>query len=134
MSRDAIFRYIDAHLDEHISKIQDLVRQPSVSLEREGLRECAELLRRHLAEEFDASCDAYGHEHGISSSIPWPSQSRRHRPESARRDAGVVSDGAHRAVIRSSLVDVLNQDYIRGARARGLEEWRRTRSRMRRCP
>src|SRR6478672_4220041 len=50
MSRDAIFRYIDAHLDEHVSKIQDLVRQPSVSLEREGLQECAELLRRHLAE------------------------------------------------------------------------------------
>ena len=50
MSRDAISRYIDAHLDEHIRKIQDLVRQPSVSLEREGLRECAELLRRHLAE------------------------------------------------------------------------------------
>jgi acetylornithine deacetylase/succinyl-diaminopimelate desuccinylase-like protein len=50
MNRDAIARYIDAHLEAHIGKIQDLVRQPSVSLEQQGLRECAELLRQHLAE------------------------------------------------------------------------------------
>ena len=50
MSRDAISRYIDAHLDSHIAKIQDLVRQPSVSLEKQGLQECAELLRQHLAD------------------------------------------------------------------------------------
>jgi acetylornithine deacetylase/succinyl-diaminopimelate desuccinylase-like protein len=50
MSRDTIFRYIEAHLDSHVSKIQELVRQPSVSLEQQGLRECAELVRQHLAE------------------------------------------------------------------------------------
>lgn len=50
MSRAAISEYIDAHLEAHIGKIQELVRQPSVSLEQHGLRECAELLRRHLAE------------------------------------------------------------------------------------
>jgi len=50
MSRDTIFRYIEAHLDSHVSKIQELVRQPSVSLEKQGLPECAELVRQHLAE------------------------------------------------------------------------------------
>ncbi|HSB67816.1 MAG TPA: peptidase M20, partial [Candidatus Methylomirabilis sp.] len=50
MDRDAISRYIETHLDEHVRKIQALVRQPSVSLERQGLTECAELVRRHLAE------------------------------------------------------------------------------------
>jgi acetylornithine deacetylase/succinyl-diaminopimelate desuccinylase-like protein len=49
MGREAIHRHIDAHLDADIRKIQALVRQPSVSLERQGLRECAELLARHLA-------------------------------------------------------------------------------------
>jgi acetylornithine deacetylase/succinyl-diaminopimelate desuccinylase-like protein len=42
--REAIQAHIDAHLDEHVANIQRLVRQPSVSLEKTGLRECAELL------------------------------------------------------------------------------------------
>jgi len=50
MARQRISEFIDQHLDAHIGKIQELVRQPSVSLETLGLRECAELVRRHLAE------------------------------------------------------------------------------------
>lgn len=42
--RTAIHAHIDAHLDAHIANIQRLVQQPSVSLEKTGLRECAELL------------------------------------------------------------------------------------------
>jgi acetylornithine deacetylase/succinyl-diaminopimelate desuccinylase-like protein len=50
MGREQIHQYIDAHLPSDIRRIQALVRQPSVSLEGQGLRECAELLRRHLDE------------------------------------------------------------------------------------
>jgi acetylornithine deacetylase/succinyl-diaminopimelate desuccinylase-like protein len=50
MARQGIYEFIDRHLDAHIRKIQELVQQPSVSLETLGLRECAELVRQHLAE------------------------------------------------------------------------------------
>jgi acetylornithine deacetylase/succinyl-diaminopimelate desuccinylase-like protein len=48
MNREAIYRYIDDHLDEHIAHIQEWVRQPSVSWDsmpgtRGGMREAAEL-------------------------------------------------------------------------------------------
>ena len=42
--RDAIYAHIDDHLEAHIASIQRLVRQPSVSLEKSGLPECAALL------------------------------------------------------------------------------------------
>ncbi len=44
MNRDAIFQYIDAHLDEHIAHIQAWVRQPSVSWDDLGVAECAALV------------------------------------------------------------------------------------------
>jgi len=47
---DKVSRYIDAHLDEHISKVQDFLRQPSVSAENYGVRECAEILKGYLAD------------------------------------------------------------------------------------
>jgi len=47
---DKVSKYIDSHLDQHISKVQDFLRQPSVSAENYGVRECAELLRDYLAE------------------------------------------------------------------------------------
>ncbi len=40
----AVHAHIDAHIDDHIANIQRLVQQPSVSLEKTGLRECAALL------------------------------------------------------------------------------------------
>jgi len=44
MSKRAIHAYIDQHLDEHIAMIQEYVRQPSVSVTGQGIRECAELV------------------------------------------------------------------------------------------
>ena len=44
MNREAIFRYIDEHQDEHIANVQRWVRQPSVSWDNIGVRECAELV------------------------------------------------------------------------------------------
>lgn len=39
--RQKIHAHIDAHIDAHVEKIREFVRQPSVSLERQGLPECA---------------------------------------------------------------------------------------------
>ena len=44
-SMQAVYDYIDAHADEYIRDLQTLVRQPSVSAQGIGLRECAELVR-----------------------------------------------------------------------------------------
>lgn len=44
MNRDAIFRYIDEHQDEHVANVQRWVGQPSVSWDNIGVRECAELV------------------------------------------------------------------------------------------
>ena len=43
MNREAIHRYIDDHLDDHIAHIQRWVQQPSVSWDNFGTREAAEL-------------------------------------------------------------------------------------------
>jgi acetylornithine deacetylase/succinyl-diaminopimelate desuccinylase-like protein len=40
-----VYAYIDAHQDEFIADLQALVRQPSISAQNVGLRECAELVR-----------------------------------------------------------------------------------------
>ena len=45
-----IHAFIEAHLDEHIRKIQELVRQPSVSLEEDGIGAFADLVRERLIE------------------------------------------------------------------------------------
>ncbi|HEV7258662.1 MAG TPA: M20/M25/M40 family metallo-hydrolase [Bosea sp. (in: a-proteobacteria)] len=42
--RQAIYDHIDANLDAHVAAIQSIVRQPSVSLEKLGMRECAAVL------------------------------------------------------------------------------------------
>ncbi len=48
--RAAIFKHIDDHQPEHIAKIQEYLRQPSVSAQNLGIKECAdmtlEMLRR----------------------------------------------------------------------------------------
>lgn len=43
-----IHAYIDDHLGEHVGKIQEFLRQPSVSSWNLGVKECAELLRDHF--------------------------------------------------------------------------------------
>ncbi|MFQ5695304.1 MAG: M20/M25/M40 family metallo-hydrolase, partial [Terriglobia bacterium] len=48
-SRRAIHQHIDANLPAHIEKIQEYLRQPSISAQNVGIQECAELTRRYLA-------------------------------------------------------------------------------------
>jgi acetylornithine deacetylase/succinyl-diaminopimelate desuccinylase-like protein len=48
LKREKIFKHIDQHYDEHLSKLQELVRQPSISAENRGVRECAELVRSYF--------------------------------------------------------------------------------------
>jgi acetylornithine deacetylase/succinyl-diaminopimelate desuccinylase-like protein len=42
---EKVGQYIDAHLNEHINRLQEFLRQPSVSAENHGVRECARLLK-----------------------------------------------------------------------------------------
>jgi acetylornithine deacetylase/succinyl-diaminopimelate desuccinylase-like protein len=44
---DAIHRSIDEHLDEHLETLRAYVRQPSVSIDGLGVRECARLVAEH---------------------------------------------------------------------------------------
>lgn len=46
--RDAIHAHIEQNLEAHIANIQRLVRQPSVSLEKTGLHECAAVLVENM--------------------------------------------------------------------------------------
>ena len=51
MSMQPIYDWIDAHADECVRDIQRLVRQPSISAQNVGLRECAELVRGMMHED-----------------------------------------------------------------------------------
>jgi acetylornithine deacetylase/succinyl-diaminopimelate desuccinylase-like protein len=46
----SVHAHIDASLEKHIAKIQEYLRQPSISAENIGIKECAEMTRRYLAE------------------------------------------------------------------------------------
>ncbi|WP_157973614.1 M20/M25/M40 family metallo-hydrolase [Tropicimonas sp. IMCC34043] len=46
-----IYAYIDAHADEFVADLQTLVRQPSVSAQNIGLRDCADLVRRMMHDD-----------------------------------------------------------------------------------
>lgn len=54
-----IYDYIDAHADEAVADLQELVRQPSISAQNVGLRECAELVLRQMERD---GLDAHLHE------------------------------------------------------------------------
>jgi acetylornithine deacetylase/succinyl-diaminopimelate desuccinylase-like protein len=45
---DRVNKYIDSHIDEHVKRLQEFLRQPSVSAENYGVRECADLLKTHF--------------------------------------------------------------------------------------
>jgi len=47
---EKIHQHIDEHLDEHVAKVQEWIRQRSVSNTGEGISECAELTRTYLEE------------------------------------------------------------------------------------
>jgi len=42
--------YIDTHFDEHLKRTQEFLRQPSISAQNVGVRQCADLLRGWLTE------------------------------------------------------------------------------------
>src|SRR3972149_12205293 len=46
---EKVGKHIDAHLNEHTKRMQEFLRQPSVSAENLGIRQCAELLKSYLA-------------------------------------------------------------------------------------
>lgn len=48
MRREKIFKHIDQHYREHLDKLQEFVRQPSISAENRGVRECAKLVKSYL--------------------------------------------------------------------------------------
>ncbi len=41
---EKVFQHIDRHQDEHLERIMELIRVPSISAENRGVNECAELL------------------------------------------------------------------------------------------
>lgn len=48
MDKAKVFKHIEGHVQDHVAKIRELIRQPSVSGENYGVRECAELVRSYL--------------------------------------------------------------------------------------
>ena len=40
--------YVDSHMDDLVSDLQVLIRQPSVSAKNEGIEECAVLVQKLL--------------------------------------------------------------------------------------
>lgn len=50
MNREAIYKYIDAHIDDHIGNIQKWVRQPSVSWDNIGSEDMAQLAAKTYRE------------------------------------------------------------------------------------
>ena len=57
LDRGKVFAYIDQHFPEHVQKLQELVRQPSVSPGNKGVRDCAQyVLKQFQGVDFEASC------------------------------------------------------------------------------
>lgn len=50
MSLEKVFRHIDANRDEYIRRCQELLRQPSVSGDREDIYRCAEMVHDMIRE------------------------------------------------------------------------------------
>jgi len=48
LDRGKVFAHIDKNLPQHIAKVQELIRQPSISPENKGIRECANLVMQYL--------------------------------------------------------------------------------------
>ena len=48
---EAVWSYVDAHADEILEQLKRLVRQPSISAQDSGVKECAELLASMMRED-----------------------------------------------------------------------------------
>src|SRR5437879_11927584 len=69
LDRGKVFAHIDKNLPQHIAKLQELIRQPSISPENKGVRDCANLILSYLTslgvkaslEETSGNPVVYGH-------------------------------------------------------------------------
>lgn len=50
MNLGKVYSYIDSNIESHIAKVQELLRQPSISAENYGVQECAQLLERYFCD------------------------------------------------------------------------------------
>jgi len=50
LNRKKVFNFVDRHYEEHLKKLQEFVRQPSISAENRGIRECAQLVKKYFAD------------------------------------------------------------------------------------
>ncbi len=48
MNLEKVYSHIDSNVESHIAKVQELLRQPSISAEKYGIQECAQLLERYF--------------------------------------------------------------------------------------
>lgn len=48
MQRERVFTFIDQHYEEHLRNVQELIRQPSISAENRGIRDCADLVKTYF--------------------------------------------------------------------------------------
>jgi len=48
MSKKEIYDHIDQNFGEHVAKVQELIRQPSICAEGRGIRDCAQLVREYF--------------------------------------------------------------------------------------
>ncbi len=50
LDRAKVFAHIEQHIPQHTARLQELVRQPSISPENKGVRDCAKLVERFIRE------------------------------------------------------------------------------------
>jgi len=50
VKKEKVFDYIDKHYADHLKKLQEFVRQPSISAENRGVRECAQLVKNYFTD------------------------------------------------------------------------------------
>ncbi len=50
LDRAKVFAHIERHAPQHLANLQELVRQPSISPENKGIRDCAGLVLRYFEE------------------------------------------------------------------------------------
>src|SRR3990172_4712725 len=62
--------YVDSHFDEHLARTQTFLRQPSISAQNVGVRQCADLLRGWLTAG-GAGVEYHGSETHPPISAPW---------------------------------------------------------------
>lgn len=50
MEREMVHAYLQENFERHLERLREFLKQPSISAENRGIRECAEMLRQFLAD------------------------------------------------------------------------------------